>query len=290
MPLTTRQNVAPDKLLEDSWSADCLALAWLGQAGFLMRSGRTVLLIDPYLSDSLAIKYRGTKFPHTRMMPPPLAPEQIDRLDWVLCTHDHTDHMDPGTLGVLARQNPECRFVVPRAAMATAIQREVPSDRIVAIAAGEEHRLSPEIAVSAVASAPEEVVFDDRGDCVFLGFVLRFPRATVYHSGDCAPYDGLAADLSQFAIDLALLPVNGRDAMRRAGGILGNFTFGEATQLCRDVGIDVMIACHFGMFDFNTVDVEWLDRQIAQAAAPRQCIRPRVGEIYEFTDSSQNFV
>ena len=33
---------------------------------------------------------------------------------------------------------------------------------------------------------------------------------TIYHSGDCAPYEGLARNLSGFQIDLALLPVNGR--------------------------------------------------------------------------------
>jgi L-ascorbate metabolism protein UlaG (beta-lactamase superfamily) len=129
------------------------------------------------------------------------------------------------------------------------------------------------------------VAVDDRGDCLFLGFVLKFPAVTVYHSGDCTPYDGLAAQLSRLAIDLAILPVNGRDTMRRENGILGNFTFDEAARLCSDAGIGAMIGCHFGMFDFNTVDVNWLDRQIAQVALPLKCIRPRVDEIYELIKS-----
>jgi hypothetical protein len=37
------------------------ALYWLGQAGFLVRTPRYTFLIDPYLSDSLAMKYRGTR-------------------------------------------------------------------------------------------------------------------------------------------------------------------------------------------------------------------------------------
>jgi L-ascorbate metabolism protein UlaG (beta-lactamase superfamily) len=37
-------------------------------------------LIDPYLSDSLAKKYRGKTFAHERMMPVPVAPEALKEI------------------------------------------------------------------------------------------------------------------------------------------------------------------------------------------------------------------
>ena len=81
-----------------------LQLHWLGQAGFVIAWDDRRLMIDPYLSDALALKYAGTRFPHQRMMPPPVTAEQIDCLDLVLCTHAHSDHMDPGLLpGLLKR-------------------------------------------------------------------------------------------------------------------------------------------------------------------------------------------
>ena len=46
-----------------------VALWWLGQAGFAVRVGSHTFLIDPYLSDSLAKKYKGQQFTHQRMMP-----------------------------------------------------------------------------------------------------------------------------------------------------------------------------------------------------------------------------
>ena len=39
-------------------------LFWLGQAGFVIESHHQRWLIDPYLSDSLARKYRGKKYDH----------------------------------------------------------------------------------------------------------------------------------------------------------------------------------------------------------------------------------
>ena len=51
---------------------NCVGVAWLGQAGFLFRASKCRLLIDPYLSDHLAAKYRGTEFTHQRLMAAPL--------------------------------------------------------------------------------------------------------------------------------------------------------------------------------------------------------------------------
>jgi len=59
------------------------AVWWLGQAGFLIAQGGLRIVIDAYLSDSLAEKYRGKAFPHNRMMPPPVAPDALTGIDWL---------------------------------------------------------------------------------------------------------------------------------------------------------------------------------------------------------------
>jgi L-ascorbate metabolism protein UlaG (beta-lactamase superfamily) len=281
MRLITWQDVGPSTILGSSWRGDSPTFCWLGQAGFLIRRGATRLAIDPYLSDSLAAKYRGSHFPHRRMMPPPIAPGEVRPLDFVLCTHAHGDHMDAGTLPALAEANPGCRFVVPRPALNTAAERGAPPDRTIAADAGAEIRLAADVALRAVPSAHEERLRDPRGADHFLGYVLSLGGRVLYHSGDCVPYPGLEEELAGRNIDVAMLPVNGRDDRRRRHGVLGNFTFAEAVRLCREAGIGWLIPCHFGMFDFNTVDPEWLDEQIAGLPPGLECARPRVGEAYE---------
>src|ERR1019366_8375829 len=86
--------------------AGAVGIAWLGQAGFALRFDAMRLLIDPYLSDSLAHKYAGTKYGHERLMAAPVLPGKISELDFILCSHRHSDHMDPGSLPNLAKQNP----------------------------------------------------------------------------------------------------------------------------------------------------------------------------------------
>ncbi|MFZ5830569.1 MAG: MBL fold metallo-hydrolase, partial [Planctomycetota bacterium] len=146
---------------------------------------------------------------------------------------------------------------------------------------GERAVVAPGVSVYAVASAHEELRTDTEGNHHFLGYVIETDAGVLYHSGDCAPYPGLVAALKGRGIDLALVPVNGRDEHRRSHGILGNFTFSEAVDLCLDAGIPSMITCHFGMFDFNTVDESTLDREIAEASGSLQCARPAPGRVYE---------
>ena len=243
-------------LLTQPGPAGWLELAWLGQAGFLLRAGERVVLIDPYLSDHLADKYRNSPFPHTRLMPAPIAAASLPRVDLVICTHRHGDHMDPGTLPGLARAHPQCRFVVPAPEMAFAMGMGLPAGRLVAAEAGS--RLQPvpsfDLALDPLPAAHERFEQDADGRHRFLGYVMAVHGLRLYHSGDCVPYDGLAQAVRALSPGLALLPVNGRDAERAASRIPGNFTLDEAIQLCGAADIAVLIPHHFGLFAFNTAD------------------------------------
>jgi L-ascorbate metabolism protein UlaG (beta-lactamase superfamily) len=246
----------------------------LGQAGFVLEIAGRRLVIDPYLSNVLAIKYAQTPHSHERMMAPPVSPLELGDIDLVLCTHSHTDHMDPGALAPLARALPDLRFAVPAASAATARERAgVADDRLHLLDADDDIEPFTGVRVKAFAAAHETIEKDQHGRCRFLGFQISSERFSVYHSGDCVPYEGLAEGLAQAAPDLALLPVNGRSSGLRAAGFAGNFHAWEALSLCERAEIPGMIAHHYGMFAFNTVDPASLDATLA--AAPLQALRAR---------------
>ena len=202
-----------------------LRLHWLGQAGFVIESHLLRWLIDPYLSDSLANKYRGTRFDHVRMMPAPIAPTALPPVDTVLCTHRHTDHMDPDTLQPLAAAQPALRFVVPAASRDEAARRcAVTNERLILAHVGQHIDQGSVAYIEPIASAHESLSVDASGEHEWLGYVMTIGGIRIYHSGDCIPYDGLPDLLRKRNIDIALLPVNGRDSTRQAGNIPGNFT------------------------------------------------------------------
>jgi L-ascorbate metabolism protein UlaG (beta-lactamase superfamily) len=249
-----------------------IVLHWLGQAGFVITTPGHRLVIDPYLSDSLAIKYRATATPHDRMMAPPVTPAELGAIDLLLCTHHHTDHMDGDTLHLLVRLNPDLRIVIPRAALSLAKQRiGVGDDRLVGVDAGEAVEALPNVLITALRAAHETLETDNRGHHRFLGYCIETSSTRLFHSGDTVPFAGQVEEVSAFAPDCALLPVNGRSERLRAMGIAGNLTIAEAIDLCRACGIPAMIAHHYGMFAFNTADPEEIDK--IAATAPVRMLR-----------------
>ena len=256
-------------------SGDGMLLHWLGQAGFLLDIGPRRLLIDPYLSDTLATKYAQTPYPHDRMMPAPLGIDELGPLDLVLCTHQHTDHMDPGTLAPLAERQPRLRFVVPRAARAQARERiRVGDERLITIDAGDRIEAVPGISVRAVRAAHETLERDEAGHHRFLGYSVEAQGMRLFHSGDTVPYDGQNDEIAALAADVALLPVNGRSEDLRRAGFAGNFNLDEAMALCSACAIPALIAHHYGMFAFNTTDRASIDAAVA--AAPFTLLRARL--------------
>jgi len=244
-----------DAFLEDvaryRASPNQLHLWWLGQSGFLIQWQGHHLLIDPYLSDSLTKKYAGTNKPHVRMTERVIAPERLDFIDVVTSSHNHTDHLDGETLIPLLEANPNLTVIVPRANVPFAADRlQVSPGRLTPIRVHDAPIVLSPFSFEAIPSAHESLEQDERGDHRFLGLIVKAGPWTIYHSGDCVPYDGLAARLKNWKIDIALLPINGRNPGR---GVAGNFSGEEAARLGKEICAGVVIPCHYEMFDFNTV-------------------------------------
>ncbi len=253
------------------------ALFWLGQAGFWFDTGDHRVLIDPYLSDSLAKKYAGQVNDHQRMMPPPITPENLPKPDLVLVTHAHTDHMDPETLGPLAARFPGLPFVVPRAKLPIARERIGATANLITVSDGQTLAPLPGLTLHVLPAAHETLERDSDGNAHFLGYAIEAGGIALYHSGDSIPFDGLIDSVRALSPDIALLPVNGRDETRLAAGIPGNFTLEEAIALCQDAGIPWLIPHHFGMFAFNTLNEEAIDAASASTETPH-IVKPVIGE------------
>lgn len=243
-----------DALLADIGTAssegDAFHLWWLGQSGFLLKWNSRTVLFDPYLSDSLTKKYAGTDKEHIRMTERCIAPEQLGFVDFVASSHAHTDHLDKETLIPLALGHP-CRqpLVLPAANVALATERLAGADfEMHGLDSGTRVRLG-EFEFIGIPAAHDTIEHDAEGRCLFLGFIVRFGRWTIYHSGDTRWYDGLPHLLAEYRLDVALLPINGHESSRR---VAGNLNGSEAAALAKFCHAGLVIPHHFEMFTFNT--------------------------------------
>jgi L-ascorbate metabolism protein UlaG (beta-lactamase superfamily) len=262
-------------------SSNIIEISWLGQAGFALKFNNKLILLDPYLSDYLSKKYEATIFSHTRLMNIPITPEEIDKVDYVLCSHAHSDHMDPETLQIISQKNSKCKFVVPAAEFDEAISKGVNSTQIITSNDNNTIKLDKGIKITGIAASHEELKLNSKGEHHFLGYIIDFDGVKIYHSGDCIPYEGLSNKLKDFDIDIALLPINGRDDYRLKNEILGNFTISEVIDLCLKAEIKKLIVHHFGMFAFNTVAAKELEDLEKIRLENLQIIIPKINKSYK---------
>lgn len=235
--------------------AGAVWLYWLGQAGFVMRGSSTTLVVDPFLVER-----------PDRTAPPPLAPGDFGFADAVLATHEHRDHLDLANLPAIASAAPRARFVVPeplvgRTAEAVGAGRVTGAQPGKAIAlgggsipsggGGSGATVMPVPACHGVHVADAYSFGLSPAEHRYLGYVITLDGLRIYHAGDTIRYDGLAERLRELGVQVALLPINGRDAAREARDLVGNLTEEEAAELVRDAGITVAVPMHYELFAHN---------------------------------------
>jgi L-ascorbate metabolism protein UlaG (beta-lactamase superfamily) len=249
-----------------------LAIWWLGQSGFLLKSRFGVLVVDPYLSEHLTAKYARTDRPHVRMTRAPLRGGDLRRVDLVLASHKHSDHLDPGTVPELLAASPEAVLALPEALREHAVALGIANERVLGLDAGGTLTCAG-FSVRAVPSAHEGLDTDARGRHLYLGFVIETDGLRLYHSGDSVAYDGLVDHLGPGPFDVLFLPINGRDPAR---GVPGNMSAAEAVDLAARARPRFLAPHHYDMFTFNTVPVGEFEaeaRRLPEGVSPRvlQC-------------------
>jgi L-ascorbate 6-phosphate lactonase len=225
-----------------------LAFWGLGQVGVAIKGPTGVLYVDPYLTDSDG---EGGTLPRT--FPPPLLPAEVTNASAVLLTHVHIDHTDPDTVLPLSESSPESLFVAPFTSRDTLVEAGLDEGRVVVPEVGEPLEVSG-ATVTAVPSAHTGLEYDAERGYPYLGYVIEWNGVTVYHAGDTVVYEGLVETLSAWDIDLAFVPINGRDYFRTSRNIIGNTDFRETAELTEVLDIGLIVPTHYDLIEGNTSD------------------------------------
>lgn len=208
------------------------AFWFLGQSGFIFRGGRTTLAIDPYLSDSVG--RLDARF--SRRYPPPILPQEL-RVDILVITHDHLDHLDPKTLRAY-RHKRTTTFVGPRLVCRRLVAMGVPRASILRVDSGEEVRLGDVLLRGTYAVPTDPAVMDTTG------YLFTFPGGrTAWHTSDTAFSELLCKAAPRCEI---LLPV--------INGKWGNLGAEQAAEVVRRVQPRFAIPHHHDLMELNAED------------------------------------
>lgn len=269
-----KEKIIGTKLLDTQ-----VGLFYIGQEGYIIKYQNCYYMVDAYLSDYVDRNCCNEDVKWVRNYNAPISAEALDFVDYVFCTHAHFDHADPDTLSTLAKVNKKAKYIMPAPVSNVLKEYGIREEDIIPAHDGEVLHLGT-AAIKPIPSAHEQLNCDDSGDFFEMGYRFQFNDCVVYHAGDCCIYDGLVERLGQ--VDIAMLPVNGRDYYRLSRDIIGNMTAAEAVELAENIQAILLIPMHFDLYDCNCISATaFIDaHKIAEAKVPYHIFQP--GEKYIF--------
>lgn len=228
---------------------------WYGHATVLVTTQKgTAILIDPWFDGNPA-------FPKT--VPTP------ERVDLILCTHGHSDHVADAVAIAKKHGAP----IIAMMELAAWLGRQG-ADQTIGMNLGGAYVFA-DVTVSLV-EAKHSTGMEDKGKGRMLyggvanGFVLEIEDgSTLYHAGDTTVFGDMALLRELYHPQLAMLPIG------------GHYTMGPrlAAHAGRLLGVEQILPIHYGTFPVLTGTPEQLSRELTDSAIEVRGIEP--GEILE---------
>jgi L-ascorbate metabolism protein UlaG (beta-lactamase superfamily) len=188
--------------------ASGLRVTWFGHSSVLVEIDGATVLIDPLWSERASpVSWVGPK----RWYPAPVALRELPRIDVVLISHDHYDHLDRSTIAAMT--NWDATFVVPLGVGAYLERWGIPAARIVELDWWQFARAgSLEIIATPARHASGRISLQGDGT-LWAGYALLGAQHRVWYSGDTGFHSALEEIGRRFGpFDVTLIEAGQYDA------------------------------------------------------------------------------
>jgi L-ascorbate metabolism protein UlaG (beta-lactamase superfamily) len=216
------------------WEKHSLAAAWLGHATILLRIDGRTIITDPVLSSKVGIGLGLMTAGPQRLIAPALSVKQLPKLDLILISHAHFDHLDRPTLGRLPKNVP-----VVTADQTADLLSDLGFKSVTELKWGESTTIgSLKLTARAVKHWGARTFYDQhRG---FNAYLIESPNHRVLYGGDTAHHD-MFRDIG--GVDLAILGIGAYDPYIRA-----HATPEQALEMADHAGAKKILPMHHSTF------------------------------------------
>ncbi|HJQ45670.1 MAG TPA: MBL fold metallo-hydrolase [Amycolatopsis sp.] len=162
-----------------------LHITWYGHASSLIELDGTRVLLDPVWGERVSpSRLVGPR----RMHPPPHKLDELPRLDAIIVSHDHYDHLDIHAVRTLMRTQ-EAPFVVPLGVGAHLRRWRVPAERIIELDWHESAAIAG-VTITATEAQHFSGRAFTRNNTLWASWVIAGPQRRVFYTADSGYFDG----------------------------------------------------------------------------------------------------
>jgi L-ascorbate metabolism protein UlaG (beta-lactamase superfamily) len=182
-----------------------LRVTWFGHSASLIEIDGVRVLIDPVWDERASpVQWSGPK----RFFAPTIDLEALPRVDVILISHDHYDHLGAGSVRRLALSMPAARWVTSLGVGKVLSGFGVPSDRITELDWTQETKIG-DLTITAIPARhfSGRSLFN-RFETLWSAFVLKSAGHTVYFGADTGWWEGFGEIAAQYGpFDLTMLEI-----------------------------------------------------------------------------------
>jgi L-ascorbate metabolism protein UlaG (beta-lactamase superfamily) len=231
-------NVAAPKPVERV-TDHTIRVTLIGHATVLLQVAGLNIITDPVWSDRAGpLSWLGVK----RARAPAIAFDELPKIDFVLLSHSHYDHLDRPTLATLERRDRPVVLTGLKVGAVTSCTNVVELDW------WQQHALGNGIAATYVPAEHFSARSPfDRNKSLWGGFVLETPAGFVYFAGDTGDGTHFAAIRERFGpMTLSLLPIGAY--LPRWFMAPVHLSPQEAVAASETLGSRIALPIHYGTF------------------------------------------
>ncbi|MFL6427788.1 MAG: MBL fold metallo-hydrolase [Acidobacteriaceae bacterium] len=193
--------------------ASGLRVTWFGHSSTLIEIDGANILIDPVWEERAAPTQR---FGPRRFFPPCLLLEDLPRIDAVLISHDHYDHLGADTVARLGRMASmqQARWITPLGVRAILLSFGVPPALCTELDWTEQVQVGPLTIVALPARHFSGRSLFNRFETLWSSFALIGPNHRVYYGADSGEWPGFREIGETFGpFDLSMLEIGASDPL-----------------------------------------------------------------------------
>lgn len=158
--------------------SDEIKVIWFGHSTLLVNLQGTIILIDPILSGYASPVF----FAIRRFQDPPLQLQDLPRIDYILISHDHYDHLDRKTIRFF--RDKTNRFIVPLGVGSHMKGWGIDPSRIDEFDWWQSRKYGELEFVATPAQHFSGRSFNDRNQTLWASWVIKNNEKRIYYSGD----------------------------------------------------------------------------------------------------------